>query len=99
MSVKKLCTKVRIYNEVADAIGTDKIIMEISVQDPQDTVKVFSYTGYSYRAFKHTILAEYTDAFAKKLFANSKLSFIKSVKIDDSIVSVRAYTLPPNPPN
>ena len=70
--------------------------MEINVQDPQGNVKVFPYTSFSYRTFRKTILAEYTDAFAKKLFANSKLSFRKSVKIDDSIVSVKAYTLPPN---
>lgn len=93
MTIKKIYRKIRVYNEVADAIGVEKLAIEIDIYDMSSGVKMSSFNTPTYGAFKRAVNAEYTPALANVLLAYNKLDFNKDSRLGGNIISVRVYAI------
>ena len=93
MTIKKIYRKIRVYNEVAEAIGTEKLAIEINIYDTSNNVKMSSFNIPTYGAFKRAVNAEYTATLANVLLAYNKLGFNKDSRLGGNTISVRVYAV------
>lgn len=93
MTIKKIYRKIRVYNEVAEAIGVEKLAIEINIYDMGSGIKMSSFNAPSYGAFKRAVNAEYTPTLANVLLAYTKLGFNEDSKLGSNIISVRVYAV------
>lgn len=88
MTLKEMFKKINTYNEIAEAIGTRKQIIEISERPRDINVTMFSFKGTDFKAFKKALTDEYIEESVNLILNYDGYEFDRDVELDNSIISV-----------
>ena len=90
MTLKEMFKKINTYNEIAEAIGTEKQVIQISYS-PKDcpSINLFSVKGADFKATKKAIVFELIEEFANLILNYDGYELDRDVELGDSIISIR----------
>lgn len=89
MTLKEMIKKINTYNEIAYVMGTDKVVLEISIFEVGCNCCLWNVMTTEFKDIKKAITDEFVNDFANALLTYTDYEFDKDTYINNSIISVR----------